>query len=127
MALLVLDASVVIAFLDENDGHHDQAVRAIRAARRDELVLPASAFSEVLVGAYRKRGEASGLAEAFVWDFAVRVHPIDAEVGRRAARLRARFETLRLADALVLAVADVLGGEVITADRAWSKVAKRVR
>ncbi len=48
MALTVLDASVVIAFLDSSDRHHDDAGAAMDAHGRSELVLPASVYAEVL-------------------------------------------------------------------------------
>jgi len=60
VALTVLDAGVVIAVLDAADGHHAAARAALSEAlaRGDELVLPASAYAESLVGPSR-RGQAA--------------------------------------------------------------------
>ena len=49
MALIVLDASVIIAHLDPADALHARAVTALTAVSDDDLVLPASALAETLV------------------------------------------------------------------------------
>lgn len=128
MALVVLDASVVIAFLDANDALHARATAPIAAHRADQLVLPASAYAEALVGPYRRDAGAAGRIERFVDDFAIRVEPTGREIARQAARLRARHPALRLPDALVLATAEALDAErVLTGERAWTKISRRVR
>ena len=121
MALLVLDASVVIALLDERDVHHQAALEALEAAKTDEKVLPASAFAEVLVIPFR-RGEASATEfQRTLSEVPVRIAPITAEIARSAAALRGRHTAVRLADALVLATGAVLEGTVLTADRSWRR------
>lgn len=128
MALIVLDASVVIAFLDSADAHHEAAVAALAAHRSDELVLPASVYAEILVGPLRRGPAAAARAEGFLTDLALRIEPLGAEVARRAAALRARHPGLTLPDAFVLATGDALGaGAVLTADRSWSRVSRRAR
>ncbi len=127
MALLVLDASLAIAYLDGSDAHHERATSTIAESKLDERVLPASAYSELLVRAYRGGPAAVTEVELFIADLAIRIHPVDASVARRAAELRARHASVRLPDALVLATADVLDGIAITADRAWTRVSRRAR
>lgn len=128
MAIVVLDASTVIAFLDANDRHHRAAGEAISSNRAEQLVLPVSAYAETLVGAYRHGGDAATRIDTALSDLAVRVEPLTVEMARLAARLRARYPNLRLPDALVLATADVLdAARVLTADRAWSRVSRRVQ
>jgi predicted nucleic acid-binding protein len=64
--------------------------------------------------------------ERFIADFAIRIEPIGVEIARRAAELRVRSASLRLADALVLATGDVLDAAlVLTADRAWPSASRR--
>jgi len=128
VALVVLDASVVIAFLDSNDPHHAAAVAAIAAARDDEIILPASAYAEVLVGPYRRGSSAVRRVDEFIADLGMRIEPLTREIASRAARLRAKAARVGLPDALVLATGDVLGvGRVLTADRAWPAISKRAR
>lgn len=128
MAVAVLDASVLIAFLDRSDAHHEAAVGALAARRSDELVLPASVYAEILVGPLRRGRAAVEKLEGFVSDFGMRIEPLSGEIARRAAVLRARTGSLRLPDAFVLATADILRAEaVLTADRAWAKVSRRAR
>ena len=89
MALVVLDASVVIAFLDADDAHHERAVTAITARRADELVVPASVYAETLVRPFREGAAALARAERFFADFAIRIEPLSREIVRRAANYRA--------------------------------------
>jgi predicted nucleic acid-binding protein len=127
VALLVLDASVVIALLDENDALHERAAAVLARARSDELILPASAFAEVLVVPYRQGADAVARLEATLAEVPVRVEPLTAAIARRAAALRATHDRLRLADALVLATAEDLDGRVLTADRTRGRSGPRVR
>lgn len=126
MAVVVLDASVVIAFLDANDSHHTRAVSALNAALASDAVLPASAYAEVLVEPWRRGADTVAQVRKFVADFGIRIEPLTADVAERAARLRARQRGLRLPDALVLATGDVLDAHVLTCDRAWARVSRRV-
>jgi predicted nucleic acid-binding protein len=124
VAIVVLDASVVIGFLDAEDAHHRASVAALAARRGAELVLPVSAYTEALVGPFRQGPGAVATVERFVVDFAMRVEPLSAEMARRAAALRARHARLRLPDALVLATADVLDAAQV---RSWPRVSRRAR
>jgi hypothetical protein len=42
VAIVVLDASVVMGFLDADDAHHRASVAALAARRGEQLVLPVS-------------------------------------------------------------------------------------
>ncbi len=91
-------------------------------------MLPCSALAEVLVGASRIGAQAVARVEAFVDAVIDEVHPIDRRAARVAAALRANHRGLRLPDAFVLAVGDVLAAQtVLTADQAWSGIDPRVR
>ncbi len=127
MALVVLDASVAIAFLDAGDAHHAAAVEAVGRARRDELVLPSSAYAEILVDPWRRGPDAVALVRRFLTDLSIRIEPLTAEIAERAAQLRSRHRALRLPDALVLATADVLDAGALTCDRSWPRVSRRAR
>lgn len=126
MGAVVLDASVVIGALDATDSRYPAARAAITARRLagDDLRVPASVWSEVLVGAFRQ-GRASE-AERQVRVLAGAPRPVDQEVSVAAARLRALHPALRLPDALVLATAEVDDADVLTADRRWSAYSARV-
>ena len=127
MALVVLDASVVIAFLDLDDALHDAAVEALTAHQHDELVIPLSVYAEILVAPYRRDAEAVAEVEAFLADLAIRVWAMTAGTARAAAQLRSKSRSLRLPDALVLATADELEGDrVLTGDESWARISDRV-
>ena len=128
MALVVLDASVTIAFLDAADPHHSGAVAALTRVQGSDLVLPASAYAEMLVGPARRGRGATDAAREFVTDLALRIEPISASIAERAAELRAAHRALKLPDALVIATADALEATlVLTADRTWTRVSRRAQ
>jgi predicted nucleic acid-binding protein len=127
VALVVLDASVVIAFLDPEDALHDAAVRALAEHQHDDLVIPASVYAEILVAPYRVGADAVAEVEGFLSDLAVRTEAITAEIARGAARLRSGSRSLRFPDALVLATGDEMEAEsVLTGDEAWAGISRRV-
>jgi len=120
MALIVLDASVLIAHLDPADALHEPASEAVRGHVDDELRLPTSAYSEYLVDA--ARAGAIGQARESVERLGLILAPIDQEIAEEAARLRARSNALRLPDALVIACGEIFEADVVlTADRRWAR------
>jgi predicted nucleic acid-binding protein len=126
VALTVLDAGVVIAILDASDVHHQAALAAVTRAieRGDELVLPASAYAEVLVAPHRRGRHAVTTVDAFLDALPASIEPATRTVAARAAELRARHGMkLRLPDALVVATVLVLGAErVLTTDARWPRL-----
>jgi predicted nucleic acid-binding protein len=125
VAVAVLDASVFIAYLDPDDAHHAAAVAALRAG--ESLVLPASAYAEILVHPYERGPAAVRHVESLIAELPVAIAPMSAEVARHAAELRAK-KRVRLPDAFVIATGDVLAADVVvTADRGWKRLSSRVR
>ena len=122
MGLTVLDAGVVIGFLDQHDAHHQAAVAALRSAqaRNDDVALPASAFAEIIVGPTRRGQAAVAVVHDFVDRLPIDIVPLDADIAEAAAAIRAKHRTVKLPDALVIATAAHLGaGRLVTTDRGW--------
>ena len=123
MALTVLDAGVVIAMLDATDAHHSAARAALREAldRGDDLVLPASAYAECLVGPLRRGPESAAIVNAFIEALPARVEPVTRSIAMAAAALRARHgRAVRLPDAMVLATAiELQAHRLLTTDASW--------
>ena len=122
MALSILDAGVLIGFLDAGDAHHAGAVRWLDAAmdRNDELVVPSSALAEVLVGPARRGRKGVGVVEDLLDRVPVAVAPIGREEAIAAATLRSKHPALRLPDALVIASAATTDADLlVTTDRRW--------
>jgi len=120
VALIVLDASVVIAHLDPADVHHERATALLLDHADDDLRLPASAYAETLVDPARS-GRLDEVRDA-IDSLGLRIEPIDKAIADRAASLRARRRALRLPDALVLACGEALEADtIVTADRRWRR------
>lgn len=124
MGALILDASALIAVLDDQDAHHGSAVDQLEAADAAgrALVTPASAYSEALV-AFARAGQLE-LGRSGVARLGVEVAPLTADLAESAAALRARHKRLRLPDALVLACARELGASLLTFDRRLAAAAR---
>lgn len=117
MGSLILDASVLIALLDRADPHYARAVEEVEGADQegDDLVAPASAYSEALV-AFAREASVDDAREA-VLAMGIEVAPLDAGTAEQAAALRARHERLRLPDAMVLATSQKLAGRMLSYDQ----------
>lgn len=121
MALVVLDAGVVIAALDTADANHAAAVAALRRHASDDVRIPASALAEALVAPSR-RGVIREVRET-IESLGLAVAPLDEETAVVAAALRARRRTVRLPDALVAATGESLEADlVLTTDRRLARL-----
>ncbi len=109
--MIVVDASVLLAFLNPNDAHHSAAVAVLAEAVPPLLIHPITA-AEVLVVAVRR-----GIADA-VWSDLV---AIGVEIDRTAddplALSRLRVETgCKMPDCCVLLTAERRQASVATFD-----------
>jgi predicted nucleic acid-binding protein len=104
---VVLDSNAVIGFLDEDDALHRAADAKIRELLgRERLIVSVVTYAEVLTGA--KLGPHSEEhVSAFFADLISEVIAVDVPVAEQAADFRARLESLRMPDALILATAEV--------------------
>ena len=124
--MIVLDASVIIAFLERRDAVHGAATAAVRDAVGVPKAVPSTAFAEVVVGALRRGHEATAAADLFFTRCLIA--PVDERVARAAAALRAVHAGLSLPDAVVLAFGEIHDADaVLTADRRWLGLTRRVR
>jgi len=114
---LVIDTSVLLAVaLDEPGGRAAESRLAGSA-------LSAVNLAELLSQLIQRGLDPDALAEV-IRRLDLEVIPADLSQAIRAARLHAatRAQGLALADCFCLALAQERGAEVLTADRAWSKV-----
>ena len=122
MAIAVVDAGVLIAFLDGSNRHHAVARNALEGARKsdDRMLVPASAYSEALVSPNRRGPDSVAIVDGLIDGLPAVVEPITRPIAADAAALRAAHgRTLRLPDALVLATARVVHADrIITTDAA---------
>jgi predicted nucleic acid-binding protein len=120
---IAFDADVLIGFFNRDDAHHPAARRLLQAAEQsgDRLLIAASVYAEVIVGPLR--AGRSGEIDAALTALGVDVVPVDRATAGEAARLRARHRTLRLPDAMALAVARGEGADFKTFDRRLARIA----
>jgi predicted nucleic acid-binding protein len=122
----VVDTSVLIAALDASDALNAHALRALETTRRDhDLVIPALAYAEVMVGVASAGPERERLTDERISELG-RIEPLTQPIAREGARLRTRHG-MTLADALILATGIAIGADrILTADRRWRRVDRRV-
>lgn len=129
MALIHLDAGVVIGLLDADDAHHlgARAVLDDALARSDRLAMAASAVSECLVAPARRGDRAVRVVHDLLERLPITVVATDSAIATAAARVRARHQVLRLPDALVIATAvEDDADSLVTTDRRWRPRARCV-
>jgi predicted nucleic acid-binding protein len=127
VARVALDADVLIAFLDPGDDRHSRAVGELRPrlTAGDELLVGATVYAEAIVRPLQQGTDAT--VDAFLNEAGAAVVPIDRAVARRAADLRARHPSLRLPDAMSLAVALEANASFLTLDKKLQRVVDRAR
>ncbi len=127
MGLTVVDAGVLIGFLDTDDVHHERATAALFAARerQDRLTVPASALAETLVSPARSGADSINVVLRLLARLPIEVAPLEETVAVAAATIRASNPSLKLPDALVVATAQVADADhLLTTDRGWPTAAR---
>jgi predicted nucleic acid-binding protein len=123
--VIVVDASVLIAHLDENDALHDRAADALLAVAEQPLGCSPITLAEVLVGPARVgriRDARSAIA-----DLGVAEIPLGDDAATRLAVLRAET-ALKMPDCCVLlAATDAPATAVLTFDDRLARAAEMQR
>ena len=119
--MIVLDASVLIAFLDTRDAHHAAAEELLTRAVDDELAASSLTLAEVLVGPVRDGR--LGDVEIVLRDLEIRELPFPSDTAMRLAGLRVSTG-LKLPDCCVLLAAEAASGSVATFDERLSRAAE---
>ena len=117
---VLLDTSVLIAFFDSKDEHHDVAVAALNSDL-DTFEISVISFMEMLVWPARKSAREADRVKKIVKDFASAIHPVDEEIAALAAMARGKS---RAADALISATALARGTGLWTLDQDLAKAHK---
>lgn len=126
MATVVLDTSVVIALLNENDLHHESAVQATSV--KHQYLISAVTLSEALIAAFRNSSKVGQHYQRLIIDSVDRVIAVDDQVAVLGAKVRAD-KKLSLPDALISATAQIMKAQLWSCDLALVKAhsgAKRV-
>jgi len=107
VAVVVFDADVLIGFLARDDVHHREAVERLRSSLETgtRRFLSAVNYAELLVGPLRAGGASMAeIVDAMLARFSVENVPVDRELARRAASVRAQTN-LKLPDTFAVATA----------------------
>ncbi|MFN2610020.1 MAG: type II toxin-antitoxin system VapC family toxin [Actinomycetota bacterium] len=126
MASVVLDAGILIGFLDAEDVYHRKATACLKRLQSEDaqLLLPVSAYAECLVAPAAKSAAALDRVDEALFDLGIRVVDATPGIARRAAVLRAKYPSkLRLPEALVIATAQVIEADLVaTTDTGWPRL-----
>jgi ribonuclease VapC len=110
---VVVDASVVLAWLQDEPGADDAEPMLM------EGVIGAANWSEVLQKA-RQHGAPAGVVSRLLTSFGLRIVEVTADDAERAANLWQSGSPLSLGDRLCLALGLRMDCAVATADAAWA-------
>lgn len=119
--MIVLDASVLIGYLDAEDAQHPAAETLLAREIDDDFAASSLTLAEVLVGPARARRLDDALSALRDLEVDERRFPADAAV--RLARLRADTG-LRMPDCCVLMAAQEAGARLATFDGRLGRAAR---
>lgn len=119
--MIVLDASVLIAYLDGSDPHHDAAEALLVVAIQDDLGVNPLTLAEVLVVPARTGRLETTLS--VLRDLDVVTLPLPPDTAVRLAELRAHT-TLRMPDCCVLLAAEGAGSSIASFDTQLARAAE---
>ena len=117
---VLLDTSVLIAFFDSKDEHHQVAVAALDSDS-DTFELSVISFMEMLVWPAKKSVREVERVKSMVRKVVAAIHPVDEEIAELAAIARGKS---RAADALISATASAKGTGLWTLDQDLAKAHK---
>ena len=124
MGRIVFDGNVVIALLDSNNIHHDQAVEIYLASTSSSIHLSALTYAEILTHPAGTKNLAKFVSNLSAGGF--EVEESSTELAIDIAKVR-QATGLKMPDACVLALAKHLDCELITADRQLAGKAKQYK
>ncbi len=119
--MIVLDASVLIAYLDGEDDHHAAAEQLLAQAIDDDLAASSLTLAEVLVVPVRD-GRLDPV-RAVLRDLEIQELRFPADTAVRLAQLRARTG-LKMPDCCVLLAAEVAAASVASFDERLAQAAE---
>jgi len=119
--MIVLDASLLIAYLDGSDSHHDSAEALLVDAVNDDLGVNPLTLAEVLVAPTRT-GRMDAVLDV-LRDLDVESLPFTVDSAVRLAELRVRTD-LRMPDCCVLLAAQDAAASVASFDARLAQAAE---
>lgn len=120
--MIVLDANVVIAFLDESDAHHEAAVGLLERRFHDGFGASVLTIAEALVHPTRVGRETEALRA--LTNIGVAILPLAAEHATGLAHIRSAYN-VRMPDAVALHAAATATAELATFDESLRAAAAR--
>lgn len=119
--MIVLDASALIALLDDHDVHHDWALQMFIDTVSEDLSISVLNFSEALVHPV-KAGRSKEFLDG-IQGLGLTVHGVDSEDASSLATMKAT-SGLRMPDVIAVNLALRLGAVLATTDRSLGKAAE---
>jgi predicted nucleic acid-binding protein len=120
--VIVLDANVLIGFLDSSDPHHAVSTELLERRFVDGFASSVLTVAEALV--HPTRVDRQDAAMTALLSIGVRVIPLEATNATELARVRNSYR-LRMPDAVALHTAIRTGSELATFDEALVAAARR--
>lgn len=119
--MIVLNASTLIALLDDHDVHHDWALQMFIDTVSEDLSISVLNFSEALVHPV-KAGRSKEFLES-LQGLGLTVHGVDSEDASSLATMRAT-SGLRMPDVIAVNLALRLDAALATTDRSLGQAAR---
>ncbi|VAW32012.1 hypothetical protein MNBD_CHLOROFLEXI01-1945 [hydrothermal vent metagenome] len=117
----VVDASLFVAAVSQDESHHDQAVAWLNHAleKTATIDVPAIVLSEVSAAISRGQDDnvlAQRALNLLLQTDLIQIFPVSEELAKRAAEIGIK-QRIRGCDAVYVALAEKLGTELVSLDR----------
>lgn len=122
MGRIILDSSVLIAFFDNSDLHHEAVLSRLRRSN-DQYEISVLSLTEVLMSPTAKSPATGKRLKAAIDASISVVHPVTAEIAVDAASIRVKTG-LKTVDAIISATAATAGVPLWTCDQKLAKAHK---
>lgn len=120
--VIVLDANVLIAFLDASDPHHVASLELLERRFADGFAASVLTVAEALV--HPTRVDRQDAAMTSLSRIGIKVTPLDVSDATALARVRNSYR-VRMPDAVALYTASSTGSELATFDAALAAAAEQ--
>lgn len=120
--MILLDANVLIGFLDQSDDHHERALELLEEHDWDEFATSVLTVAEVLV--HPTKAGTQDAAMAALHRIGVQLLPVDPGAALEIARVRSMYR-VRMPDAVVLHSALEARASVATFDKGLAAAARQ--
>jgi predicted nucleic acid-binding protein len=123
---ILLDSTVIIAALRENDIHFEDAREIFMSSGKSSLAISAITLTESLIRPNELGAVHATRAESKIRNLIGTIYPFDSDMAVLSAKIRFAHKT-KIPDAIIIATAIVSGSSLVSFDRKMMGIYERIK